>query len=58
MDKKMKECMKPHALAHSVMGVGLGLVLVVLVPSLVANALMLGIILVVAAIVFDMMVNK
>ena len=27
MEKMMKECMKPHALLHSVAGVGLGLLL-------------------------------
>lgn len=58
MDKKLKECMKPHALAHSVSGLGVGLILVALVPSLVGNALMLGIIVLVAGIVFDFMVNK
>ena len=58
MDKKMKECMKPHALAHSLAGLGVGLILVHFVPSLVANALMIGIVVVVAAIVFDLMVNK
>ncbi|MBI3379316.1 hypothetical protein HY029_01015 [Candidatus Gottesmanbacteria bacterium] len=27
MDKMMKECMKPHALLHTVTGVGLGMLL-------------------------------
>ena len=58
MDKKMKQCMKPHALAHSVSGLGVGLILVALIPSLTANALTLGIIVLVAGIVFDFMVNK
>ena len=54
----MKGCFTPHALLHSLAGLGVGLVLVALVPSLVANALMLGVILVVVAIVGDMMVKK
>lgn len=50
MDKKIKECMKPHPLLHSLSGIGLGLVLVGLVPALAANALVFGIILVVLAV--------
>lgn len=46
----MKECFKKHPMLHSLMGVGVGLLLVWLVPGLVANAMMLGIILVVVAI--------
>lgn len=58
MDKKIKECMKPHALAHMVSGAGIMLVLVSFFPALVANALMYGVIILVAAILFDFMVNK
>ena len=47
MDKMMKECMKTHPLLHTLGGVGLGLVLVALVPALVAKAFVLGIILIV-----------
>jgi len=54
----MKECMKPHPLLHSLMGIGLGLVLVSLVPSLVANALTFGVILVIVAFVAEMMMGK
>lgn len=53
MDKKMKECFTPHALMHSLFGLGLGIVVVVLWPSL-AN-LWLGVGLVVVALVLDMM---
>lgn len=53
MEAKMKECFKPHALMHSLMGLGLGLVLVSLVPSF-AN-LWLGVGLVVVAMVLDYM---
>lgn len=41
----MKECMRPHALLHSLTGVGLGLILVALVPALYTNALASGIVL-------------
>lgn len=57
-DAKMKECTKPHSLAHSVSGLGIGLILVALIPALVANALVLGLIALVGGIVWDMMVNK
>ncbi len=53
MDKKMQECFKPHALMHSLMGLGLGIVLVSLIPSL--NMLWLGVVLVVVAMVLDFM---
>ncbi len=53
MDKKMKECFKPHALMHSLVGLGLGIVLVSLVPSL--NNLWLGVAIVVVGGVLDYM---
>lgn len=46
MDQKMKECLKPHALLHMVTGVGVGLVLAGLSPSVYGSAVTLGIILV------------
>lgn len=58
MEKMMKECTKPHPLLHIVSGVGLGLVLVALVPSLVANALTLGVVLVVVGVAAEFMVKK
>ena len=58
MDKKMKECMKPHALMHSLAGLGVGLILVALVPSLAGMGATLGIIVLVVAIVGDLAVNK
>lgn len=58
MDKMMKECMKPHALAHMVTGAGLALVLSVLISAVATNAMVLGIILLVGGIAYDMMVNK
>ncbi len=50
--------MKPHALMHSLAGLGVGLILVSLIPALVANAMMLGLVVLVVAVVGDFMVNK
>lgn len=59
MDKKMKECMKPHALAHSVSGLGVGLILVGLISALTGQtALVLGVIALIGGIIWDMSVNK
>ncbi len=53
MDKKMKECFTPHAMMHSLMGLGLGLLLAALVPSL--QMVWLGVVIVVVAMVLDFM---
>lgn len=53
MDKKMKECFTPHAMMHSLMGLGLGLLLATLVPSL--QLVWLGVVIVVVAMVLDFM---
>lgn len=58
MDKKIKECMKPHALMHSLAGLGLGLILVNFIPTFADNALMLGVVALAVAVVGDFMVNK
>ena len=58
MDKKFKECMKPHFLVHNLAGIGIGLILVSFIPVLVDNALMLGLVVFAAAVVGDFMVNK
>ncbi len=54
MDKMMKECMKPHALMHSLTGFAVALILVGLVPMLGAWALVLGVVLLLVGIVGDM----
>ncbi len=54
----LKACTQPHALLHSLTGIGLGLILVALMPSLTANALMLGVVAVVVGVVGEMMVKK
>ena len=51
MNAKLKECFTPHAMMHNLMGLGLGLVLASLVPSL-AN-LWLGVVLVAVAAAMD-----
>ena len=46
-----KRCFTSHALSHSLFGLGLGLALVNLVPSL--NSLLYGVIVMVVAVVWD-----
>lgn len=53
MNAKMKECFTPHAMMHSLFGLGLGIVLVNFIPTL--NMLWLGVILIVVALGLDMM---
>lgn len=53
MNEKIKECFKPHVMMHSLFGLGLGIVLVNLVPGL--NNLWLGAGAMVAAVVLDSM---
>ncbi len=53
MNAKMKSCFTPHALQHSLLGLGLGIVLVSLVPSV--NNLWIGVAVVVVAFVLDTM---
>lgn len=53
MDGKMKECFKPHTLMHSLAGLGLGIILVNLVPSL--NSLLIGAAILIVAVVLDWM---
>ena len=58
MEAMMKECMKPHALAHGVSGFGVAMLLVALVPSLAMYALVVGLVALVGGIVWDMMAQK
>jgi len=53
MNDKLKECLKPHAVMHSLFGLGLGIFLVALVPAL--NNALLGFIIMVVAVVVDYM---
>ncbi len=56
MNDKMKECFKPHAIMHSLFGLGLGLLLASLFPFLASW--ILGIILMVVSVVWDSMRKK
>ena len=53
MDAKMKECFKPHAMMHYLFGLGLGILLVALIPGL--NAAWLGLVLMAVAFIGDSM---
>lgn len=53
MDKMMSECVKPHALVHSLAGLGLGLILVGLVPALLDNVFVWGLLILAMAIFAD-----
>ncbi len=52
-----KECMKPHALVHMLTGVAVAFLLLYFVPSLNANLLVMGIVLLVVAFVLEFLVN-
>lgn len=53
MNAKMKDCFTPHTLMHGLTGLGIGIVLVNLIPSL--NMLWLGVVVVVVAMALDFM---
>ncbi len=53
MNAKTKACFTPHAMMHSLFGLGLGLVLVSLFPSL--GVMWLGLVLMVVAVALDAM---
>lgn len=53
MNEKIKSCFTPHVLMHSLFGLGLGLVLVNLFPSL--SNLWLGVTFIVVAFILDTM---
>ncbi|MBI3397526.1 hypothetical protein HY045_03560 [Candidatus Woesebacteria bacterium] len=48
----MKECFTPHVMMHSLFGLGLGLLLVALIPSL--GSALLGLALIAVSVVLDM----
>ncbi|MCL5435415.1 MAG: hypothetical protein M1405_03435 [Patescibacteria group bacterium] len=57
MNAMMKECFKPHSLAHSAIGAGVALLVLYFVPSLVSYLLVLGLVLLVGGVVWDFMSN-
>jgi hypothetical protein len=54
MNAKMKSCFTPHAMMHSLFGLGLGLFLAAVIPSL-AMYWWLGVVVMVVAFVWDWM---
>ena len=58
MKMDFKRCFTPHALLHNLFGIGIGLILISIMPGLVANAMMLGIVVVVVALFLDATVVK
>ncbi len=57
MNAMVKECMKPHALNHMVSGAGIGFLILYFVPSLTANLLVLGVVLLLVAFAWEFMTN-
>lgn len=53
MNKKTKDCFTPHVMMHSLFGLGLGILLVNLIPGL--NSLILAIVLMALAVILDAM---
>ena len=53
MNDKIKECFTPHVLMHSLFGLGLGIFLSVLFPSL--SAVWLGLVLMAVAVALELM---
>jgi hypothetical protein len=51
MDAKMKSCFTPHILMHGLFGLGLGILLVAIIPGL--RSLWLGLVLMAVAVVLD-----
>lgn len=57
MKAMFKECMKPHALVHTMTGAGVAFLLLYFIPSLTANLLVFGIVLFAAAFILEFFVN-
>ena len=53
----MKECVKPHALAHLVTGAGLSLLVVYFLPTLIPYLLVMGLILLIGGVLWDLAAN-
>ncbi|EKD65076.1 MAG: hypothetical protein ACD_50C00197G0003 [uncultured bacterium] len=53
MDAKLKECFTPHAMLHSLFGLGLGILITALIPAL--SLAWLGFVIIVVALVADYM---
>lgn len=53
----MKECTKPHSLAHSVSGAGVALLVLYFLPTLTPYLLVLGLVLLVGGALWDLNSN-
>lgn len=49
----LKECLKPHTVLHGITGFGVGYIVIGLFPSLVQNVLVIGVVIVVAAVITE-----
>ncbi len=56
MNEKMKSCMTPHVMMHSLFGLGLGIIVATLIPAL--QNVLIGVVLCVVAFVLDAMRKK
>ncbi len=56
MNAKMKQCFTPHVIMHALFGLGLGILLATIVPSL--QNVWVGVVIMVFAVVLDMMRKK
>lgn len=54
----MSRCFKPHALLHTLLGIGLGVLISFWFPVVSGNAVVVGLVLVVVAIVGDFMAKS
>lgn len=54
---KTSDCFKPHVTLHAVTGLGIGLLLAGLIPSLATSGLILGVILIGASVAGHYMVK-
>ena len=57
MNAMLKECTRPHSLSHFVGGAGIALLVLYFVPVLASYLLVLGLVLLVGGLAWDMMVN-
>ncbi len=54
-----KECLKPHALVHNLVGIGIGLVLAGLIPGLTGGTgVTVGVVLVVLGVIGEFAFNR
>jgi hypothetical protein len=55
---KMAHCFSTHSIIHSIIGLGVGIFLVGLLPTLGSNAVITGLVILVVGIVLDMVMVK